>query len=686
MAAAFNELDQRSADTIRVLTVDAVQKAHSGHPGLPLGTADLSYVLWTRFLRHNPSDPHWFNRDRFVLSGGHGSMLLYSLLHLTGYAVSLDELKNFRQWGSITPGHPEVGVTPGVETTTGPLGQGVANGVGIALAEAWLAARYNRPGFNVVDHYTYGIISDGDLEEGISHEAAALAGHLGLGKLIYFYDDNGITIDGPTSLSYSDDVPKRFEAYHWHVQTIDGHDMEAVANAIVAAQAVTDKPSIIITKTIIGKGMPSIQGTQKAHSDAPGEDEVRRTKENLGWPTDSSFYIPEDVLANYRQALTKGAEAQKAWQSLFDAYAAAHPDAAAELSAIIKGELPAGWEAALDKVSFPVDKPIATRAASGAVIDALISAVPQLLGGSADLTPSNNTKPKGSDDISKDNHGGRYIRYGIREHGMSAIMNGLALSSIIPYGGTFLTFSDYAKNAVRLSALSSLQVIYVFTHDSIGLGEDGPTHQPVEHFAGLRAIPSSHFIRPADATETVEAWRIAISDRKHPTILALSRQALPVIDRSSYAPASGVAKGAYILKDAEGGNPDVILIATGSEVSLIIEAEKLLAAKGIKARLVSMPSWDLFEAQPREYRDSVLPPSVTARVSVEAAATLGWERYVGDKGAMVGVNRFGASAPYKDIYKHYGLTPENIVAAAEASIAGKGREWTEEQFAYKPSH
>jgi len=613
-------------------------------------------------------------------------MLLYSLLHLTGYAVSLDELKNFRQWGSITPGHPEVGVTPGVETTTGPLGQGVANGVGIALAEAWLAARYNRPGFNVVDHYTYGIISDGDLEEGISHEAAALAGHLGLGKLIYFYDDNGITIDGPTSLSYSDDVPKRFEAYHWHVQTIDGHDMEAVAKAIVAAQAVTDKPSIIITKTIIGKGMPSIQGTQKAHSDAPGEDEVRRTKENLGWPTDSSFYIPEDVLANYRQALTKGAEAQKAWQSLFDAYAAAHPDAAAELSAIIKGELPAGWEAALDKVSFPVDKPIATRAASGAVIDALISAVPQLLGGSADLTPSNNTKPKGSDDISKDNHGGRYIRYGIREHGMSAIMNGLALSSIIPYGGTFLTFSDYAKNAVRLSALSSLQVIYVFTHDSIGLGEDGPTHQPVEHFAGLRAIPSSHFIRPADATETVEAWRIAISDRKHPTILALSRQALPVIDRSSYAPASGVAKGAYILKDAEGGNPDVILIATGSEVSLIIEAEKLLAAKGIKARLVSMPSWDLFEAQPREYRDSVLPPSVTARVSVEAAATLGWERYVGDKGAMVGVNRFGASAPYKDIYKHYGLTPENIVAAAEASIAGKGREWTEEQFAYKPSH
>lgn len=686
MAAAFNELDQRSADTIRVLTVDAVQKAHSGHPGLPLGTADLSYVLWTRFLRHNPSDPKWFNRDRFVLSGGHGSMLIYSLLHLTGYAVSLDELKNFRQWGSITPGHPEVGVTPGVETTTGPLGQGVANGVGIALAEAWLAARYNRPDFKVVDHYTYGIISDGDLEEGISHEAAALAGHLGLGKLIYFYDDNGITIDGPTSLSYSDDVPKRFEAYHWHVQTIDGHDMEAVAKAIVAAQAVTDKPSIIITKTIIGKGMPSIQGTQKAHSDAPGEEEVRLTKENLGWPTDSSFYIPEDVLANYRQAVTKGAEAQQAWQSLFDAYAAAHPEAAAELSAIIKGELPAGWEAALDKVSFPVDKPIATRAASGTVIDALIPALPQLLGGSADLTPSNNTKPKGSDDISKENHGGRYIRYGIREHGMSAIMNGLALSSIIPYGGTFLTFSDYAKNAVRLSALSSLQVIYVFTHDSIGLGEDGPTHQPVEHFPGLRAIPSSHFIRPADATETVEAWRVAISDRNHPTILALSRQALPIIDRSKYAPASGVAKGAYVLQDAEGGNPDVILIATGSEVSLIIEAEKLLAAKGIKARLVSMPSWDLFEAQSREYRDSVLPPSVSARVSVEAAATLGWERYVGDKGAMVGVNRFGASAPYKDIYKHYGLTPEHIVAAAEATIAGKGREWTEEQYAYKPSH
>jgi transketolase len=686
MAAAFNELDQRSADTIRILTVDAVQKAHSGHPGLPLGTADLSYVLWNRFLRHNPSDPKWFNRDRFVLSGGHGSMLIYSLLHLTGYAVSLDELKNFRQWGSITPGHPEVGVTPGVETTTGPLGQGVANGVGIALAEAWLAARYNRPDFKVVDHYTYGIISDGDLEEGISHEAAALAGHLGLGKLIYFYDDNGITIDGPTSLSYSDDVPKRFEAYHWHVQTVDGHDMAAVADAIVAAQAVTDKPSIIITKTIIGKGMPSIEGTQKAHSDAPGEEEVRLTKQNLGWPTDSSFFIPDDVSANYLQAVTKGAEAQRAWQSLFDAYAAAHPETAAELGAIIKGELPANWEAALDAVNFPVDKPIATRAASGVAIDALIPALPQLLGGSADLTPSNNTKPKGSDDISKDNPGGRYIRYGIREHGMSAIMNGLALSSIIPYGGTFLTFSDYAKNAVRLSALSSLGVIYVFTHDSIGLGEDGPTHQPVEHFPGLRAIPSSHFIRPADATETVEAWRVAISDRNHPTILALSRQALPILDRSKYAPASGVAKGAYVLQDAEGGNPDVILIATGSEVSLIIEAEKLLAAKGIKARLVSMPSWDLFEAQSREYRDSVLPPSVSARVSVEAASTLGWERYVGEKGAMVGVNRFGASAPFKEIYKHYGFTAENIVAAAEASIAGNGREWTEEQYAYKPSH
>ena len=675
----YTDLDQRSANAIRVLTLDAVQKAKSGHPGLPLGMADLAYVLWTRFLHHNPIDPHWFNRDRFVLSAGHGSMLLYSLLHLTGYDLPLDQLKLFRQWDSITPGHPEHGVTPGVETTTGPLGQGLANAVGMAIAEEWLGARYNRPGFDVVSHYTYVIVSDGDLEEGISHEAASLAGHLGLGKLIYFYDDNHISIDGPTSLSYSDDVEKRFEGYHWHVQRVDASDIDDFIAAIEAAQAVTDQPSIIICKTIIGYGMPNLQGTQKAHSDAPGDEEVKLAKENLGWPSDKFFYVPDDIYANYHKAIDRGKQAQDEWNDLYARYAAANPDAAAELQMIIDGKLPDGWEAALDKLSFPADKPLATRAASGSAIDALIPVLPMLLGGSADLTPSNNTKPKGSEDFSRDNHGARYLRYGIREHAMCSIMNGLSLHGIIPYGGTFLTFSDYAKNAVRLAALADRQVVFVFTHDSIGLGEDGPTHQPVEHFPGLRAIPGLNFIRPADATETEEAWRVAINDRDDPTILALSRQALPILDRTKFAPASGLQKGAYVLSDPIDGNPQVILLATGSEVQLIVEAQKQLAERGVRARLVSFPSWNLFEAQPREYRDSVLPPAITARVSIEAAVTMGWERFVGDKGAMIGVNRFGGSAPYKDVLTHYGITAEKVVEAALAALDGKGREWTEEE-------
>jgi transketolase len=680
MPTPFGDADRRAANTIRLLALDAVQTANSGHAGLPMGMADVAHVIWTRFLRHNPADSHWFNRDRFVLSAGHGSMLLYSLLHLAGYDVSMDELKRFRQWGSITPGHPEHGVTPGVETTTGPLGQGFANGVGMALAERWLAARYNRPNFEVVSHYTYGIVSDGDLQEGISHEAASLAGHLGLGKLIYFYDDNKVTIDGPTSLSYSDDVPSRFAGYHWHTQTVDGHDMAAVEAAILAAQAVHDQPSLIICKTIIGYGMPGLEGTSKAHSDAPGPEVVRGAKEKLGFSPDQFFYVPDEVYAQYRGvAVDAGKELEAKWEELFGGYIEAHSECAHELRQMIEGRLPDNWEQALDAVTFPVEKPQATRRASGTIINAMVDAVPMLLGGSADLTPSNSTKPKDSQDISRDNPGGRYVRYGVREHAMAATMNGLSLhGGVIPYGGTFLTFSDYMKNAVRLSALSERQVIYIFTHDSVGVGEDGPTHQPVEHFPGLRAIPRGHFIRPADATETVEAWRAALRYRRGPTIMALSRQDLPVLDRSKFAPAVGLHQGAYILHDPEGGDPQVILMATGSEVAIIVEAEGLLAAGGVRARLVSMPSWSLFEQQPRAYRESVLPPSITARVSIEAAVTLGWDRYVGPQGVMIGVNRFGASAPYKEIYKHYGLTAERVAEAAEAAIAGRGPQWMDE--------
>lgn len=656
----YGALDQKCANVIRTLTLDAVQTANSGHPGMPLGMADVAYVLYARFMRFDPRQPDWFNRDRLIISAGHGSMLPYSILHLTGYDLSLDELKRFRQWGSKTPGHPENHVTPGIEVTTGPLGQGCGNSVGMALAEAWLAARYNRDGFPLIDHYTYVICSDGDLQEGISHEAASLAGHLGLGKLIWLYDDNNISIDGPTSLAYSDDVPKRFEAYGWHTQTIDGHDMPAIEAAIRAAQAVTDKPSIICCRTIIGRGMPNRQGTSKAHSDAPGADEVRAAKIALGADPDQFFEIPPDALAVWRRIGEQAAQARVAWDALMARFAETDPERAAELTQCINGRLPQGWEAALPVFNV-ADKPVATRAASGAVIDAIIDKIPALLGGSADLTPSNNTMPKGAASIARGAYGGRYIRFGVREHGMGAAMNGMALhGGVIPYGGTFLVFSDYMRPSIRLAALSGAHVIYVFTHDSIGVGEDGPTHQPVEHLAALRAIPGLTVIRPADANETALAWKAAL-EADGPVALILTRQPLPILPRNEDA-----LRGAYIAHDA--ASPAVILLASGSEVSLALDAAKALADKGIAARVVSMPSWELFDRQSDEYKQHVLPFDAP-KVLIEAAVQQGWHRYTGPVARFVTNERFGASAPYKEVLRHYGFTTERVVAEVEALLS-----------------
>lgn len=667
MHALTPELENLCVNTIRTLAMDAVQKANSGHPGMPMGMADAAFVLWTRFLRHNPRNPQWMNRDRFVLSAGHGSMLLYSLLYLTGYDLSLEELKRFRQWESRTPGHPEYGLTPGVETTTGPLGQGFANGVGMALAERLLAARFNRPGFEIIDHYTYAIVSDGDLMEGISHEAAALAGHLRLGKLIYLYDDNGISIDGPTSLAYSDDVVARFQGYHWHVQRIDGHDRAAVEAAIRAAQAETERPSLIICRTHIAYGSPNKHDTAEAHGAPLGEEEVRLTKRNLGWPEDAQFLVPQEALAVFRRAVEEGAQREQAWNALFARYRAEYPDLAAELERVMAGKLPEGWDAHLP-VFQAGDKDIATRAASGRVLDALVPAIPELIGGSADLTPSNNTRAKGVEDVKPGDFRGRYIHFGVREHGMGGILNGLALhGGLIPFGGTFLVFSDYMRPSVRLAAMMGLRVIFVFTHDSIFVGEDGPTHEPVEHLAALRAIPGLVVIRPADANETVEAWKVALT-RQGPTALALSRQNLPILDRSQLAPASELRKGAYVLADAANGQPDVILLATGSEVVLALEARRLLAAEGIQARVVNMPSWELFEQQPPSYREAVLPPAITRRVAVEAAVRLGWDRYLGSEGVFIGMDRFGASAPYKVLAEKFGFTPQRVADAARSLV------------------
>lgn len=660
-----DELQQRAINTIRFLSADAVQQANSGHPGLPMGMAAIGYTLFARHLRYNPANPHWPNRDRFVLSGGHGSMLLYSLLHLTGYDLPLDEIKRFRQWGSLTPGHPEYGLTPGVETTTGPLGQGFANGVGMAIAEAHLAAEFNRPGYNLIDHYVYAIVTDGDLMEGVASEAASLAGHLRLGKLIYLYDDNRISIDGSTNLAFTEDRAARFEAYGWQVLHVaDGNDVDAVDQAIQLAKQ-DPRPSLIVCRTVIGYGLPTRQGTEKSHGEAPGEEELNNAKKNLGWPLEPKFYIPEDVLTHFRQARQRGASLEAEWQECFERYRQSFPELASELERRLAGELPQGWDE--DLPEFPPDpKGMATRASSGKVLNALAGKIPELIGGSADLTPSNNTWIQGSQDFQPDRRDGCNFHFGVREHAMGSIINGIALhKGLIPYGGTFLIFSDYMRPAIRLSALSHIPSIWVFTHDSIALGEDGPTHQPVEHLAALRAIPNLTVIRPADANETREAWKAAIRNRSQPTALILSRQALPTLDRSQLNPADGLAKGAYVLADLGGSRPQLILMASGSEVSLMVEAGYQLAAEGVNIRLVSFPSWELFEQQDPAYRDSVLPPTIELRLAVEAGVAQGWEHWVGCKGKVMAVNKFGASAPYKILLEQYGFTANHIARQAK---------------------
>jgi transketolase len=681
---ATPELDQLCINTIRALSLDAVQKANSGHPGLPLGAAPMAYVLWTRFLRHNPQNPKWENRDRFLLSAGHGSMLLYSLLYLTGYDLSLDEIKNFRQFGSKTPGHPEYGLTPGIEITTGPLGQGFANGVGMAMGAAHLAAKFNKEKFPLIDHYVYAIVSDGDLMEGVASEAASLAGHLKLGKLIYLYDDNHVTIEGFTDLAFSEDVPKRFEAYGWHTLTVeDGNDLAAIEQAIRDAQSVGTKPSLISVKTTIGYGMPTA-GTRKAHSDAPGEDAVRETKRHLGWPEDKQFYVPDEALAHFREAAEHGAQEEADWRALVEKFAQEHADVGQLWTTTMKGELPADWEKHLP--DFKDAKAMATRVASGEVINALAPHLPMLIGGSADLGVSNNTDIKDSGSFEAGQYDGRIIHFGVREHAMGSTLTGISLNGgLIPYGGTFLTFSDYMRPAIRLAALSEVQVIYVFTHDSIGLGEDGPTHQPIEHLAALRAIPHLFVIRPADPAEVAEAWRIAILRRNAPTALALTRQKVGLIDRTRFAKAEGLRRGGYILAEwdrlsslsadantngerASSATPQLILIATGSEVSLALEAREKLQSEGIAARVVSMPCVELFEEQSKEYRQEVLPADVTSRLAIEAGVRQGWDRYVGPQGDVICLDRFGASAPGDVAMRELGFNLENVLQHARALI------------------
>ncbi|HTX52201.1 MAG TPA: transketolase [Candidatus Baltobacteraceae bacterium] len=656
-----SSLVDRSINTIRMLAVDGVQQAKSGHPGLPMGAAAMAYVLWTRLLRHNPADPKWPDRDRFVLSAGHGSMLLYALLHLTGYDLSLEELKRFRQLGSKTPGHPECGHTPGVEATTGPLGQGVAMGVGMAIAERWLAATFNRPDHPIVDHAIYGIVSDGDLMEGISSEAASLAGHLRLGKLIYLYDDNHISIDGQTGLAFTEDVGKRFEGFHWHVQRVaDGNDLAAVEAAIHAARREADRPSLIMCSTHIGYGSPHKQDTSKAHGEPLGEDEVRLTKQHLGWPESPAFLVPDDVRAEFRKALERGKVLQSEWKGRFERYRQAYPAEAARWQEFQAGTLPAGWEEALP--TFKAEDPaIATRAASGKVLHAIYPKVLNLIGGSADLAPSNNTYVPGAGEFQAGSPGGRNFHFGVREHAMAAVGNGMALhGGVRPYVATFLIFSDYMRPAIRLAALMQTHLTFVFTHDSIGLGEDGPTHQPIEHLMSLRAIPGLRVIRPADAVETVEAWKVALTE-KGPTCLILTRQNLPILSRTGAEANTGVVRGAYILADAPDSRPEALLLATGSEVALAVAARTELEKRGVAARVVSMPCWELFEAQPEAYRTHVLPPTIRARVAVEAGSPLGWYKYVGMDGAILGITRFGASAPAKVLFEQFGFTPQHIV-------------------------
>ena len=657
------DVDQLCVNTIRTLAMDAVQKANSGHPGMPLGMADAAYVLWTQFLKHNPGDPSWPDRDRFVLSAGHGSMLLYSLLHLTGYDLPLEQLQQFRQWGSMTPGHPEHGDIPGVETTTGPLGQGLSNGVGLALAERLLAAQFNRPEFDIVDHCTYALVSDGDLMEGISHEAASLAGHLGLGKLIYLYDDNHITIEGNTALTFSEDVPGRFEASGWHVQVVDGHERTAVAQALHQAQSETERPSLIICRTHIAYGSPNKHDSAKAHGEPLGVDEVRLTKEALGWPPDAQFFIPEQALVHFRTALDRGTGAQREWETLFARYVEAYPELGAEWKRRMAGELPAGWEKVLPRFDAEA-APIATRVAGGKVMNALAPVLPELVGGSADLHPSTKTYLDAYPAVRKGDFGGRNLHFGLREHAMGGILNGLALhGGFRPFGSTFLVFSDYMRPPIRLASMMRLPVIYVFTHDSIFVGEDGPTHEPVEQVAALRAIPGLTVLRPADAKETVAAWRWTVENRSGPVALLLSRQNLPILKQTE---GDGVVRGGYIVADAP--DPQVILLASGSEVELVVQAQEQLTREGIAARAVSMPSWELFEAQPAAYRDAVLPPGTRVRVAVEAGVSLGWERYVGVHGEVIGMTRFGASAPYKVLAQQFGFTAEHVVGRAKACL------------------
>ncbi|MEO8999740.1 MAG: transketolase [Rhodanobacter sp.] len=678
-------LDQQCINTLRFLSVDMVQKADSGHPGLPLGAAPMAYTLWTKQLKHHPANPHWPDRDRFVLSAGHGSALLYSLLHVTGYALSLDDLKQFRQWGSKAPGHPEYGHTPGVEVTTGPLGQGLANAVGMAIGEAHLAARYNRDGHDVIDHRTWAIVSDGDLMEGVASEAASLAGHLKLGKLVCLYDDNYVTLAAGTDITFSEDRGKRFEAYGWQIINVaDGNDVDAISDALDVARADATRPSLILVRTHIGFGSPE-QDSFKAHGSPLGVEDTKKTKQNLGWPLEPDFLEPEPALAHFREALDQGAKAEADWNGRLDAYAKAFPDLAKELQGRLRGELPPGWDA--DIPVFPADaKGIATRVASGKVMNALAPKLPALFGGSADLDSSTHTNLKGLGDFNppvtpgQDTQGsdsagwsyaGRNLHFGVREHAMGAITNGLAVhGGFLPYGSTFLIFSDYMRPAIRLAALMGVHVVHVFTHDSIALGEDGPTHQPVEQLASLRAIPNLTVIRPADANETAVAWKVAAASAKHPVLLALTRQDLPTLDRTRYASADGVRQGAYVLSDAKDAKPSLILIASGSEVALILAAAEQLQAKGIAVRCVSMPSWELFDAQPQAYRDQVLPPHVSARLAVELGVSQGWDRYVGAKGDMLGVDRFGASAPADVLLREYGFTVDNVIRRASALLGG----------------
>ncbi|MBI3960828.1 MAG: transketolase [Chloroflexi bacterium] len=663
-------LDHLSINTLRFLAADAVQKAKSGHPGTPMGAAPLAYTLWDRFLKHNPHNPAWPDRDRFVLSPGHASMLLYGLLHLTGYDLPLEELKNFRQWGSKTPGHPEYGETPGVEVTTGPLGQGFAHAVGMAVAERWLADHYNRPGHQIIDHHTYALVSDGDLQEGVTSEAASLAGTLRLGKLIFLYDDNDIQIEGSTDLAFTENVAQRFNAYGWQVLgPIDGQDLYAIEDAIRRAQAETERPSLIICTTVIGFGSPQ-QGTAKVHGEPLGEAGLNAAKESLGWPLQPSFYVPDAVKTHMGQAVARGQATEQAWQEGMAAYAAAYPAEATELAIQLSGELPADWDVGLVDLFPAGTPPLASREASGKALNALAQRVHALTGGSADLAPSTKTNLTGYGDFGWDQYCGHNMHFGVREHAMGAIVNGMALhGGLIPYSATFLQFADYMRPPMRLAALMGIRVLYVFTHDSIGLGEDGPTHQPVEHLLSLRAIPNLTVIRPGDAHETAEAWRAALLNHSGPTALILSRQNLPLLHDDNGAQASGLHQGAYTLWQSHAGDPDVILLGSGSETQLALEAGKELAAGGVRVRVVSMPSWELFDRQPAEYRESVLPSAVRARVAVEAAIKLGWERYVGLDGAVVGMAGFGASAPASVLYQKFGITTEAVVASAHKLLA-----------------